>query len=70
MANIDAAFMQQVFDIAERQREPNVQHHRQADDFWAALKALERIRFGHVETLRGRPAPLNWNLSDYTQENS
>jgi hypothetical protein len=66
MADFDAAFVQQILNIAERQREPNVQHHRQADDFRAALKALERVRFGHVQTLRGRPARLNLNLSDKT----
>ncbi len=66
MADFDAAFVQQILNIAERQREPNVQHHRQANDFRAALKALERVRFGHVQTLRGRPARLNRNLSDKT----
>ena len=34
------------------------------DDFRAAVKAFERGRFGHAPTLRGRPAPLNRNLSD------
>jgi hypothetical protein len=66
MADFDAAFMQYVFHIPKRKRETNVQHHRQADDFRAALKALEPVRFGHVQKLRGRPARLNWNLSDDT----
>ena len=66
MADFDAAFVQQILNIAERQREPNVQHHRQANDFRAALKALERVRFGHVQTLRDRPARLNRSLSDKT----
>ena len=64
MADVDAAFVQQILHVAERQGKPDVEHNRQADDFRAALKALERIRFGHVPTLRGRPARLNWNLSD------
>ena len=64
MADIDAALMQQILDVAERQREMDSQHHRQADDFRATLKAFERVRFGHVQTLRGHPARLNWNLSD------
>ncbi len=59
MADFDAAFVQQILNIAERQREPNVQHHRQADDFRAALKALERVRFGHITTLRGSHTRLN-----------
>jgi len=66
VTDIDAALVQQILDIPKRQREPNVQHHCQADDFRAALKALEWLRFGHAETLRGGPARLNHNLSDKT----
>lgn len=64
MADFDTAFMQQIFDIPKRKRETDVQHHGQADDFRAALKALERIRFGHVATLLGNRDRLNRNLSD------
>lgn len=64
MADLDAALMQQILDVAERQRETDVQHHRQADNFRATLKALERVRFGHGPKLRDRPARLNRNRSD------
>ncbi len=33
LANIGAALMKQVFNIAKRQREPDVHHHGEADDF-------------------------------------
>ncbi len=64
VTDVDTAFMENVFDIAKGQRETRVQHYCKADNFRAALKALERVRFGHVQTLRGRPARLNRNLSD------
>ena len=33
MADIDAAFMQQVFNITKRQRKPDIHHHGQSDHF-------------------------------------
>ena len=32
VADIDAAFVQKIFDIPKRKRKPDVHHHRQADD--------------------------------------
>lgn len=32
VADIDAALVQQILDIAQRERKANVQHHRQSDD--------------------------------------
>ena len=43
VADIDTALVQQVFHIPQRQKKSDVQHHCQADDFGAALKALERV---------------------------
>ena len=43
VADIDAALVQQIFDIPQRKRKANIQHHCEADDFGAALKALERV---------------------------
>lgn len=64
VADIDTALVEEIFDIPERQWEADVKHHRKADDFRAAVKAFERVRFGHVQTLRGCPACLNRNPSD------
>lgn len=69
IAHVDAALMQQVFDITRRQREAGVQHHGRADDFgrspevtkWAAL-----LRDGKL--LR-RPARFNQVSSDSAQSN-
>jgi len=56
VANNDAALMQQVFDGSERKWKPNVLHDRQANDLWAAMKALERITFCHLGMLANRPS--------------
>ena len=64
MAYVDAAFVQQAFDVAERKRETDVQHHRQADDLRAGFEVFERNRFGHCQKLCGRPAPLKQSSSD------
>ena len=57
VANIDAALVQQILDISQRQRKPNVEHHRQADDLLAGPKVLERVGFLHSKTLRDRLGP-------------
>jgi len=64
MADVDASFVQQVLDIAERQGKPDVHHNRQADDFRAGPKILEWGVFRHPKTLRDHPAPLNRIPSD------
>jgi hypothetical protein len=50
--------MQQVFDIAKREREAEVKHHRQADDLWAGLEVSERGALGHLTRLGGKVSPL------------
>lgn len=58
MADLDPAFVQQVFDVAQRQRELNVVLHRQADDLWARLEVAERGALGHQVRLAGNPDHL------------
>jgi hypothetical protein len=41
VADVDAAFVEQILHVAERQRETNVQHHCQADYLRAGLEVLE-----------------------------
>ncbi len=43
MADVDAPFVQQVFDLAQRQREPDVEQHRRPDNGWRAVEITERI---------------------------
>lgn len=52
MAYADAALMQQILNISQRQWEPHVQHHSQADNFWARFEVAKRRRSGHAKTLR------------------
>src|SRR6056297_1346059 len=51
VADVDAALMEQVLDIPQREREANVEHHRQADDLLARLEVLEGAGFAHTGTL-------------------
>jgi hypothetical protein len=53
MADVDAAFMQQIFHIPPRKRETNVHHHGQADDLMVRLKVTKGRTFCHPETLGG-----------------
>lgn len=55
VAYVDSALVQQVFDISQRQGEPNVQHHGQADDLGARLEIANGVRFARLGKLR-RPA--------------
>ncbi len=41
MADIDASLVQQIFDIPQGKRKPDVQHHRQADDLWTGFEILK-----------------------------
>ena len=64
MAHLDAALVQQALYIPEREREPDVEHHRQADDLGARLEVSERAALAHAKTLRRRPAPLKSGCSN------
>src|SRR5690606_28835863 len=41
VADVDAAFVQQVFDTPQRERKADVHHHRQADDLGRRLEVAE-----------------------------
>ena len=68
MADVDAALVQQVFDISKRKWKSDIHHHRQADDFWTGLEVSKWGVFCHPFTLgcaneRGKKVPLtlpNW----------
>ncbi|WP_328823205.1 hypothetical protein [Sulfitobacter sediminilitoris] len=64
MADVDPAFVQQIFDVPKRKRKTNIQHYRQADDLGAGFEVFERGWLGHSQTLRNRPARLNTSSSD------
>jgi len=43
VADIDTALEQQVFDLAQRQRVPDIHHHREADDFGQIIEIAEGV---------------------------
>ncbi|MDB9810039.1 creatininase family protein [Planktomarina temperata] len=56
--------MQQILDVPQRQREPDVHHYRQADDLGGRLEVAKRGAFCHGRTLNSRPARLKPVSSD------
>ena len=70
MADLDTALMQQLLDVAKRQRETNVEHHCQADDLWARLEVAEGGAFGHPAKLAKRHDRLKRSSSDTTERSS
>lgn len=53
VADVDAAFMENIFDVPQRKRETHVEHHRQADDFRPGFKVFERVAFWHAGRVGG-----------------
>ena len=51
MADVDAALVQKIFDVPQRQRKSDVHHNRQTDDFGAAVEILEWVVFCHDRML-------------------
>jgi hypothetical protein len=56
VADIDAAFEQQIFNLPQRQRIANVHHHREADDLGGAVEVPKGI--AHRRRLRIAPPEL------------
>ena len=52
VADDDAPFMEQVFDVSQREGEPDVHHHREADDLGAGLEVPEWRALAHDRRLR------------------
>ena len=46
VTDIDTAFVQQILYVAKRQRVPDVEHDRQADDIRTGLEGLELLALG------------------------
>ena len=64
MTDFDPAFVQQVFDIPERKRKTNVEHHSEADDLGAGFKVAKGRAFCHSRRLGRCAARLKRVLSD------
>ena len=59
MANVNTAFVQQIFHISKRKWITHIHHNRQADNFGRRLEVLEWVAFCHSVKLDRRPARLN-----------
>jgi len=59
MANIETAFVQQIFHISQTKRKSNVKHHRQTDDLWPSFKIAEWAAFCHSKMLPHHLARFN-----------
>jgi hypothetical protein len=58
VADLDASLMHETLDIPQRQRETDVEHHRQSDDLGAALEVPEGVALGHLARLGDSPILL------------
>nr|WP_239807239.1 hypothetical protein [Croceicoccus hydrothermalis] len=60
MANVDAAFRQEVFHVPQRKRKSDIYHHDQSDDFRRRMEIPERVGWflgsGHQPPLPGTAA--------------
>jgi hypothetical protein len=64
VADIDTTFMQQILDIPQRKRKPNIEHHRQANDIGAGFEILEWVAFCRAGKLCNHAAHLKLVSSD------
>ena len=64
MTDIDAAFMQQIFHVAQRKWESHIEHHRQADDFGTDFEVAKWVKFYQVRKVQTRPPRLKLICSD------
>ena len=64
VADVDAAFVQKILNIPQRERKPHIHHHSQADDLGARLEVTKGETLCHRERLGDRPARLNRFCSD------
>lgn len=66
VTDVDPAFVQDILNLAQAERVPDVVHHRQFDDFGAGFEVLERGGAGHIARLDHRPVRLKPSSSDRT----
>jgi hypothetical protein len=62
IADVEAALVQKIFNIAKRMREPDIEHHRQADDLgrrcWQTNANSPLQGQGHCPLYGTKAAPL------------
>ena len=70
VADIDTPLMQKIFDVPQRERNPDVEHHRLADDLGTGFEPLEWTVFGHWQTLASTLPRLKPSSSDRASPSS
>ena len=63
MADLDAALVQEVLDVAQRERVSDIEHHGQADDLGAGLEVPEGGALGHLREARRQPQSAQANFA-------
>ena len=66
VADVDTTLVEQILDIPERQWEPHIEHHCEADDLGARFEVLEGGAIGHARTLSAALPRLKRCYSDRT----
>jgi hypothetical protein len=64
MADVDATFVQQVFNISKRKWKPDIHHHGQPNDLGTGFEIAKWREFCHSAKLRDSAARLNLVCSD------
>jgi hypothetical protein len=64
VADLDAALVEQILNVPQREWEADVHHHRQANDLGARFEVLEGVGFGHLGTLLSPLPRLKPSSSD------
>jgi len=59
IADIDTAFVQQIFHISQQKRKSDVQHHRQADGLGTEFEIAKRAVICHSKMRLRHPARFN-----------
>jgi hypothetical protein len=67
MAHVDAALMQQILDVSEREGEADIHHHRQADDLGPRLEVAKGGWIGDRATLSRHAALLKHTARDWSR---
>lgn len=62
VAHINAALVQQVFDIPQLKRKSNVQLHRKLDDLGTGFAVIERGGFRYTKKVKQLPCSTQANL--------
>jgi hypothetical protein len=69
MADLGSTLMQQVFDVSQRLREPEIEHHGHADDLGTGLEKPEGGGLGPCGRLSARLANFSLSSSDTVRQN-